>query len=162
MLYEYQNRTSTAGQATLALVFLVGGIAITVGVSLAFLVISFTNSAFSYQAANRALAIASAGANDALLQLARNGNFRTASFPGGGYCVDSGDAGTFCDAGSALVQVANGAAAGTVVVTSRASVSNTIRKIEVVAAMGSSTQVSVLSWRLLQLTSGGGPPQGPE
>lgn len=147
----YNLQPGRRGQATLALVFLVGGISIAVGVSLAFLVISFTNSAFSYQAANRALSIASAGANDALLQLARNGNFRTVSFSGGGYCVDSGVAGNLCDGGSALVQVADGGAPGTIVITSRANVSNAIRKVEVVATTGSSTQVSVLSWRLLQL-----------
>lgn len=157
------NRTEKRGQATLSLVFLTGSIAVAVGVGLAFLVISFANSAFGFQAANRALAIASAGANDALLRLARNGAFLNT-----GYCVTSGDpANDDCDSGSAKVIVCDGgnlscfddgaAHPGLTRIISRANISNNKRQIEVVAAISSTTQVSVISWKLAPFLVNGVP-----
>ena len=52
-------RDPRRGQATLSLVFLVGGIVILIGVTLSVLVISLINSGYGFQAANRALARAS-------------------------------------------------------------------------------------------------------
>lgn len=60
------------GQAALSLVFLVGGTVVLIGATLTFLVISFINSAFGYQAANRALGVAMAGINDGLWQLSKD------------------------------------------------------------------------------------------
>ena len=45
-------------QTALSLVFLIGGIIVLVGVTLSYLVISFTNASFGFQAANRALTTA--------------------------------------------------------------------------------------------------------
>jgi hypothetical protein len=60
------------GQAALAMTTLVGGFCIFVAVALAFLVFSFLNSSYGYQAAERAFAAASGGTSDALLRLQRN------------------------------------------------------------------------------------------
>ncbi len=64
--------TQRKGQAMLTLVLLVGGAVVLIGATLAFLVFSFMTSTFGFQAANRALGVALAGANDALVQLSRN------------------------------------------------------------------------------------------
>ncbi len=66
---------SGAGQAALSLVFLVGGTVVLIGTTLTFLVISFINTTFGYQAANRALGVALAGANDALWKLSKDRSY---------------------------------------------------------------------------------------
>src|SRR3990167_1538137 len=63
------------GQAVLSFVFLIGVIIISIGATLAFLAASFLSSGYGFQAANRALALASAGVEDGLMQLARNKDF---------------------------------------------------------------------------------------
>ena len=63
------------GQAALSLVFLISILITLMGVTLAFLVISFMNSSYGFQAAQRALAIASVGAQDALIRLDRDKDF---------------------------------------------------------------------------------------
>lgn len=71
---------SGAGQAALSLVFLVGGTVVLIGTTLTFLVISFINTTFGYQAANRALGVAFAGVNDGLWKLSKDRNY---GFSGG-------------------------------------------------------------------------------
>jgi len=130
------------GQATLSLVFLIGGIIIMVGVSMAFLVTSFINSGSGYQAANQALAAASAGLDDALIQLNRNKDFENIA----GYSVP---------VGNIVVQVAvvqNSPAGGQVTITADATVNQRRRKIQAVAAVNSSTgQVDMISWQQVVL-----------
>ena len=56
----------------LSLVLLVGGTVVLIAATLFFLILSFLNSTFGFQAANQARGLAISGANDALLQLSRN------------------------------------------------------------------------------------------
>ena len=70
-----RSKRFTRGQAVLSLVFLIGGTVVLIGTTLAFLVISFINATFGYQAANRALGIAFAGANDGLWKLSKDRDF---------------------------------------------------------------------------------------
>ncbi|TSC82674.1 MAG: hypothetical protein G01um101420_197 [Parcubacteria group bacterium Gr01-1014_20] len=70
-----RSKYFTRGQAALSLVFLVGGTVVLIGTTLTFLVISFINTTFGYQAANRALGVAFAGANDGLWKLSKNRDF---------------------------------------------------------------------------------------
>ncbi len=72
------------GQAMLTLVLLVGGAVVLIGATIGFLVFSFMTSTFGFQAANRALGVALAGANDALVQLSRNRELHA----GGAYAGD--------------------------------------------------------------------------
>lgn len=146
------------GQAALSMVLLVGGIVVVVGVTLAFLALSFLNSSFSFQAANRALALASSGINDAVLRLVRDNYF--APFDTF-YCVpgpaitseggmEGGGAAIECPSASAKVTIADVIGVpNQKLITSEASVGQSKRKIEVVVAVSASTtQVSMLSWRL--------------
>lgn len=66
------NIKDKKGQAALSLVLLVGGTVVLIAATLFFLVISFLNATFGFQAANQAWGLAISGANDALLQLVRN------------------------------------------------------------------------------------------
>ena len=131
-----------AGQATLSLVFLIGGIIILVGVSLSFLVISFISSGYGYQASNRALGAATGGVEDALLRLVRDTDL-TALTP---YEVP-------LDSYTANVTVTQDSpVAGLVTILSYATVAGYQRRIQAVVAVDSDTgQVSLISWDQLTL-----------
>ena len=133
--------TYRKGQATLSLAILVGGTAVLIGLTLAFLTISFTNSSSGFQSAERALAVASAGADDALLGLVRDKNFAYAS-PGYPLVVGTGGH-------KAMVIVQNSSPAfNRVTITSQATVGVAQRKIEVIAEVdGDTGKMSVISWR---------------
>ena len=130
------------GQATLSLAILVGGTAILIGLTLAFLTISFTNSASGFQAANRALDIASAGAQDALLRLARDKTLSETA----GYEVQVGNH-------FAKVTIQNTSLVlNRALITSQATVGVAQRKIQVLAEVDKITgKVGVISWKQVAL-----------
>ncbi len=130
------------GQAALSFVFLIGVIVLSIGVAVAFLANSFLNSGYGYQAANRAMAVASAGAEDALMRLARNKDFSSVS----SYSVPVGS-----DSASVTVNQ-NSPSTGQAKIVSSATVSFQQRKFQVVVSIDSTTgQVSLISWQLLTL-----------
>ena len=128
-------------QATLSLTILVGGTAILVGLTLAFLTLSFINITAGIQASSRALTVASAGAQDALLQLIRNKDFSS-----GGYQVSIGN-------DTAMVSVNNTVSVNQLAeIVSAATVFKSQRKIKVVASVDSQNgKVSVVSWEQLRI-----------
>ncbi len=132
---------SHKGQAALSLVFLIGIIIISIGATLAFLATSFLNSGFGVQTANRALALASAGVEDALIKLTRNKDFSAPA-----YSVPVGN-------DSASVTVAqNVPVSGQATIVSSATVFSRQRKIQVIVSIDSRTsKISVISWSLLTL-----------
>ncbi|MBM3257124.1 MAG: hypothetical protein FJY98_02220 [Candidatus Liptonbacteria bacterium] len=132
---------SRKGQAALSFVFLVGSIVILVGVTLGFLTSSFVNSSFGYVAAQRALGLAKAGANDGYFQLLRNKDFSNTT----GYNVPLGN-------DNATVTVTqNSPATGLVSILSTATISFHTRKVQVIASVASSTgQVSLVLWKEVQ------------
>ncbi|MBI5220528.1 MAG: hypothetical protein HY978_01665 [Candidatus Liptonbacteria bacterium] len=129
------------GQAALSLVFLIGGIIILIGVTVAFLSFSSVNTSFGFQSAQSAEDVAAAGANDALLQIVRNKSFASA-----GYAMPLGS-------NSATVTVAqNSPATNQATITSQATVSGYVRKLQVVVEINATTgQTSILSWQSLTL-----------
>lgn len=128
-------------QATLSLTILVGGTAILVGLTLAFLTLSFINITAGIQASSRALTVASAGAQDALLQLIRNKDFSS-----GGYQVSIGN-------DTATVSVTNTVSVNQLAeIVSAATIFKSQRKIKVVASVDSQNgKVSVVSWEQLRI-----------
>lgn len=133
------------GQAFLALVFLIGGLALAVGITLAVVFNSVIDTAYGYRALTQAQAAATSGAEDALLQLDRNSNF-TAAPPGYSVAVGSSTATVSVVAGAAGTPLA-----GFDTIVSTATVANRTRKVSVVAAVNASTsQVSVVSWQIVQ------------
>jgi UDP-N-acetylmuramyl pentapeptide phosphotransferase/UDP-N-acetylglucosamine-1-phosphate transferase len=117
---------------------MIGGVIILVGVTLAFLVSSFVDTSYGYQAVQQAEATAVAGAEDALLQLDRNINLSNTS----GYAVAVG-------LNSATVTITqNSPVAGKVTILSIATVSGRKRKVNVVLSTNITTgQATVVSWQ---------------
>lgn len=135
-------RSSTAGQAVLSLVLLVGGIVVFVSVTLAFIALSFINATTGFEKANRALAAASGGVADALVQIVRNKDFVSLS----PYVVPLGIY-------SAGVTVTPGVpVAGQATIVSGASVGFYTRRVRAVVSVVSSTgEVQLFSWNELPL-----------
>ncbi len=132
-----------SGQAALSLVFLIGGIIIFIGATLAFVVISFINSSFGFQAANRAEALAMGGIEDGFLQLARKNNFSDAT----GYCIPNDSLSPPCGSGSVWITVVqNIPASGEATITATSTVSLYTRELQsVVTVNGTTGEVSVIS-----------------
>jgi len=155
-----------SGQAAISLIFLVGGTILLVGVTLAFLIFSFITSTFGFQAANRALGVAFAGANDAMLQISKNINF-----PGLNGCREYAVAlegysaavtvtrswaniqQPTCD-GFALGSIPN--KPGIVYIISEATVFGRGRKVFVIASVSPEGRVAVVSIRQEVISFGGG------
>ncbi len=128
-----------SGQGFLALVFLIGTVTVGIGLTLIFLANSSVNTIYGYQASTRAQAVAVSGAEDGLLQLARN-----TSFTSGGYTITVGS-----DTASVVVTQTSSLQTATII--SSATVSNYTRKIQVIASVNASTsQVAVISWNNTQ------------
>ena len=128
------------GQAFLALILLIGGIAVLVGLTLAPLVSSFVDTGYGYQSSVQAEAVANSGVEDALLQISRNADFFSS-----GYSVAAGSS-------TATVAVTQDSpSAGLVTILSTATVSNRTTKVNVVVAVNASTsQATVVSWKTIQ------------
>lgn len=133
---------TVGGQSTISFVFLVGVIILSIGVTVAVIAASFLNSGYGFQASNGAMAVATAGAEDALLRLARNKDFSSPS----GYSVPIGG-------NSASVTVSqNSPSAGQAKIISSGTILFQQRKIQVVVSVNATSgQISVLSWQLLTL-----------
>lgn len=135
-----------SGQAALSTVFLIGGIIVLFGISLAMIALAFSDSTLGFQAANKALAFAKGGVADAALQLARNKDFSSA-----GYCVPA--AVMPCPSGYATVTVTqNSPSSGKATVISDATFNRRRRKVQVIYQVSaSSTQVVPVSQQELSL-----------
>lgn len=139
----HKLRASLSGQAALSLVFLIGGIALLVSVTLAVIAISFLNSTFAFQSANRAYANATSGAQDALLKLARNDAFSDTV----GYQVPKD-----CTSNCATVLVTQISPSEQVEIISTATVFASTRRIKVVVAIDPNNgEIAVSSWTNLDL-----------
>ena len=71
LYFSLCNRRVRSGQSALGLVVVIGSIVALVGVTLAFLAISFLNSVYIYDASLRARALAISGSEDGLITLVR-------------------------------------------------------------------------------------------
>jgi hypothetical protein len=134
-----EHSSSRKGQVFLALIFFIGGIIAIVGLLLAFLAASSADSGYGVAASFAAESAATAGAEDALLQLDRN-----AAFASAGYSVPSGSS-------TATVTVTNPSSAGQATILSVSTVSAHTKKISVVVSENAATgQVNVISWMEIQ------------
>ncbi|MBI4087547.1 MAG: hypothetical protein HY434_01830 [Candidatus Liptonbacteria bacterium] len=127
---------SRRAQAVLSLVFLIGGIIVLAGLTLAFLANSFLNSTYGFAISERAKAVAASGAYDALMRLARNKDLSTS-----GYSLSVGS-------DSATVSVTQDSpATGLVIVTSISTISNRERRVRaVVSRDATSSLIATVSW----------------
>jgi len=136
------RRASREGQASLSLVFLIGGIVLFIGINLAFLVFSFISSTYGFRAQNRAFAVASGGLYDGVMQVVRNKDFSNT----GGYSAAIGS-------DSATVTVTqNAPSSGYATITSDATVAGRRRKIQgVVSVLSTTGAVNLVSFAQLSL-----------
>ncbi len=124
----------------MALVFLVGGIVILIGATLAFLANSFIDTGYGYQALTQAEAVATSGAEDALLKIDRGVFASNAAYS---FPVGSSTASVTVTLGSP--------SAGYDTILSSATVANRTKAVSVVVAVNASTsQASVTSWQDVQ------------
>jgi len=140
--YRFWILDSKRGQAALSFVFLIGIITLSIGVTVALLAASFLNSGYGFQAANKAMALATAGAEDALIKLARNKDFSSVS----PYSVP-------INTDSASVTVSqNSPSAGQARIISTATSFFQQKKIQVIVSVNGTTgEISVASWQPLVL-----------
>mgnify|MGYP001563946476 CR=1 FL=1 len=136
MLSKLFSLSCRRAQAALSMVFVIGGIIVFASLSLAFIIVSFINSSSGYQASNRALAVASAGANDTILRIARNPTYASSSFS------------VPIDSYTAAVGITTSTTS--TIITSTAQVLGYERSVRVVVSIVSSTGAfSVLVWSFL-------------
>jgi uncharacterized protein (UPF0333 family) len=129
-----------SAQGFLALVILMGGILLVAGIALSFVVLSSVNSGFGYEASEQAQSVATAGAQDGLLQLDRNSNASST-----GYTIAVGSS-------TATITITQSSpSSGYVTILSAATVLGNTRKASVVVSENSSTgQSSIVSWSNVQ------------
>jgi hypothetical protein len=134
------------GQAFLALTFFIGGILAVAGILIAFLALSAVSTGYGIAASARAEEAATAGAEDALLQLDRNAAFPQGSGMSNPYTITTSSSTT------ATVTVTQGSpSAGLVTIFSAATVSGHAKKISVVVSENISTgQIGIVSWTDVQ------------
>jgi len=130
------------GQTFLALVIFIGGIVMVGGLLIAFFAASSVDTGYGVAAEFKAEAAATAGAEDALLQLDRNAQFKNTT----GYAVSAGSSTT-----ATVTVTQNTPSAGFATILSVATVSSHTKKISAVVSENASTsQVSVISWTEIQ------------
>ncbi len=128
------------GQAFLALVFLLGGIVVLIGATLAFFANSFIDIGYGYQASNQAEMLANSGAQDGLLHIDRGDLTYPASY---NLAVGSSTASVTISKDSP--------SSGYYTVLSTATVSSRTRKVNVVVAYSTTTnQTTITSWQDIQ------------
>jgi hypothetical protein len=135
----YFRGSARRGQAALSLVFLIGGIALLVAVTLSLVAINFLNSTFAFRSANQAMNMAAGGAEDALLRLNRNPAFSSEGYFIPSLCVLS--------ACTTVTVTQNSPSSGQATIVSTATVSYSQRKIQVVVSIDQNTgQINIVSW----------------
>ena len=132
------TRVGHRGQAALSTVFLIGGVIILFALTLAFLALRITASTYGAEAANRAEAAATAGAEDAILRLTREPI--KPGFPEEyTFNIDN--------TRSASIKITRDEAAGLATIISSSTVGTNQRTIEVLVSFSSSTgMVDLISW----------------
>jgi hypothetical protein len=129
-----------SAQGFLALVIFIGGILLVAGIALSVVVLTSINSGFGYQASEQAQSVATAGAQDALLQLSRNSSFGST-----GYTITVGSS------TATITVMTSSPSSGYDTILSIATISGNTRKVSVVVSESTSTgQSGVVSWTNVQ------------
>jgi hypothetical protein len=137
---------SRNGQAFLALTFFIGGILAVAGILIAFLTLSSVNAGYGIAASAKAEEAATAGAEDALLQLDRNAAFPQGSGMSNPYTITTSSSTT-----ATVTVTPSSTSPGLVTILSASTVSGHTKNISVVVSENAFTgQVSVVSWTDIQ------------
>ncbi len=129
----------------LTLVFFIGGIVAIIGLLIAFFALSSADTGYGTSSAFTAQSAATAGVEDALLELNRNAQFPQNSTMSNPYTVSTGSA-------TATVTVTQGLpSAGQATIVSVSTFLGHTKKIQVVVSEDPNTgQINVVSWNQIQ------------
>jgi hypothetical protein len=128
------NIKKNNGQAALATMLVIGGLISLIALTLVVIISSYISSSYGFQYSQRALAVANAGADDALIQLTRNKSFENQT----GYTVNvSND--------TATVQVIqNSPQSGQVTIISIANVLNYKSRVRVIVSINDNGEIRII------------------
>lgn len=128
------NIKKNNGQAALATMLVIGGLISLIALTLVVIISSYVSSSYGFQYSQRALAVANAGADDALIQLTRNKSFENQT----GYTVNvSND--------TATVQVIqNSPQSGQATIISIANVLNYKSRVRVIVSISDNGEIRII------------------
>jgi len=128
------NIKKNNGQAALATMLVIGGLISLIALTLVIIISSYISSSYGFQYSQRALAVANAGADDALIQLMRNKSFENQT----GYTVNvSND--------TATVQVIqNSPQSGEATIISIANVLNYKSRVRVIVSISDNGEIRII------------------
>jgi len=128
------NIKKNNGQAALATMLVIGGLISLIALTLVVIISSYISSSYGFQYSQRALAVANAGADDALIQLTRNKSFENQT----GYTVNvSND--------TATVQVIqNSPQSGQATIISIANVLNYKSRVRVIVSISDNGEIRII------------------
>ncbi|MBS3903324.1 MAG: hypothetical protein KGZ30_03050 [Anaplasmataceae bacterium] len=139
MINYARRQSNTKGQAALATVFLIGGVIVLFALTLAFLALRITATTFSAESSSKALAAATAGAEDAVIKVIRNPGYQEEY----SFAVNANTTTT-------VSVVKDGLTNQTIVIAS-STVGSSKRSVQVVIGVSSSTgRVDVISWETVR------------
>jgi len=128
------NIKKNNGQAALSTMLVIGGLISLIALTLVVIISSYISSSYGFQYSQRALAVANAGADDALIQLTRNKSFENQT----GYAVNvSND--------TAIVQVIqNSPQSGEATIISIANVLNYKSRVRVIVSINDNGEIRII------------------
>jgi len=127
------NIKKNNGQAALATMLVIGGLISLIALTLVVIISSYISSSYGFQYSQRALAVANAGADDALIQLTRNKSFENQT----GYTVN-------VSKDTATVQVIqNSPQSGQATIISIANVLNYKSRVRVIVSIGDNGEIRI-------------------
>jgi hypothetical protein len=137
MFFHKKKQTITGknnGQAAISTMLIIGGLISLIALTLIIIIFSYTSSSYGFQHSQRALAVANAGVDDALIKLIRDRSFENQT----GYTVQ-------VDNNTATVQVIqNSPQSGNVTIISTATVSNYKSRVRVVVSVDSNGEIRIV------------------
>jgi len=127
-------KNNLKAQAALSMILIIGGIISLIAFTLIIIISSYVSSSYGFQYSQRALAVANAGADDALIQLTRNKSFENQT----GYTVNvSND--------TAIVQVIqNSPQSGQATIISIANVLNYKSRVRVIVSISDNGEIRII------------------
>ena len=125
----FNFKKNKSGQAALATIILIGGLISLIALLLIIIISANISSVYALQANQKALAVANAGAEDALIQLIRNKNF-------------SGNYSFYVGEDLASVTVTNSGSSATI--DSVATVLNYKRRVKVLVSLDENGEVRII------------------
>lgn len=122
------------GQAALSTILLIGGIIVLIGIALVVMISAYGSSIYAFYNAEKALAIANAGADDGLMRVVRDKTFENLS--GYNIAIENYQANVMVDRDSPL--------SGQTTIISTANVLGYVKKVKIVVSIDEYGEVRII------------------